>query len=112
MNIFIYIENYIINMKMTSLEQYISESLTKTQRMLVGSIVIDMLRGSKLTPDQLNAMFSNLDLKIIADIENYISSTDKENSMPYMADKDDFLVNSKAEKIIDNLCKYFTTYVV
>ena len=99
-------------MKMTSLEQYISESLTKTQRMLVGSIVIDMLRGSKLTPEQLNSMFSNLDLKIIADIENYISSTDKENSMPYMADKDDFLVNSKAEKIIDNLCKYFATYVV
>ena len=99
-------------MKMTSLEQYISESLTKTQRMLVGSIVIGMLRGSKLTPEQLNAMLSNLDLKIIADIENYISSTDKENSMPYMADKDDFLVNSKSEKIIDNLCKYFATYVV
>ena len=99
-------------MKMTSLEQYISESLTKTQRMIVGSIVIDMLRDSKLTPEQLNSMFSNLDLKIIADIENYISSTDKENSMPYMADKDDFLVNSKYEKIIDNLCKYFATYVV
>ena len=32
--------------------------------------------------------------------------------MPYMADKDDFLVNSKYEKIIDNLCKYFATYVV
>ena len=56
-------------MKMTSLEQYISESLTKTQRMLVGSIVIDMLRGSKLTPEQLNSMFSNLDLKSLT-IEN------------------------------------------
>lgn len=97
---------------MTSLEQYISESMTKTQRMIVGSIVVDMLTDSKLTPEQLNTMFSNLDLEIIADIENYISSTDKENSMPYMADKDDFLVKNKSEKIIDNLCKYFSTYVV
>lgn len=97
---------------MTTLEQYISESLTKTQRMIVGSIVVDMLRGSKLTPEQLNSMFNNLDLKIISDIENYISSTDKENAMPYMADKDDFLVKDKSEKIIDNLCKYFSTYVV
>ena len=97
---------------MTSLEQYISESLTKTQRMIVGSIVVDMLRGSKLTPEQLNSMFNNLDLEIISDIENYISSTDKENSMPYMADKDDFLVKNNSEKIIDNLCKYFTTYIV
>lgn len=97
---------------MTSLEQYISESLTKTQRMIVGSIVVDMLRGSKLTPEQLNSMFNNLDLEIISDIENYISSTDKENSMPYMADKDDFLVKNNSEKIIDNLCKYFATYVV
>ena len=97
---------------MTSLEQYISESLTKTQRMIVGSIVVDMLKSSKLTPEQLNSMFNNLDLEIISDIENYISSTDKENSMPYMADKDDFLVKSKSEKIIDNLCKYFVTYVV
>lgn len=97
---------------MTSLEQYIAESLTKTQRMIVGSIVVDMLRGSKLTPEQLNSMFNNLDLEIISDIENYISSTDKENSMPYMADKDDFLVKSKSEKIIDNLCNYFATYVV
>lgn len=97
---------------MTSLEQYISESLTKTQRMIVGSIVVDMLKGSKLTPEQLNSMFNNLDLEIISDIENYISSTDKENSMPYMADKDDFLVKNNSEKIIDNLCKYFATYVV
>lgn len=97
---------------MTTLEQYISESLTKTQRMIVGSIVVDMLRGSKLTPEQLNSMFNNLDLKIISDIENYISSTDKENAMSYMADKDDFLVKDKSEKIIDNLCKYFSTYVV
>lgn len=97
---------------MTSLEQYISESMTKTQRMIVGSIVVDMLTDSKLTPEQLNTMFSNLDLEIIADIENYISSTDKENSMPYMADKDDFLVKNKSEKIISNLCKYFSTYVV
>jgi hypothetical protein len=97
---------------MTSLEQYIAESLTKTQRMIVGSIVVDMLRDSKLTPEQLNSMFNNLDLEIISDIENYISSTDKENSMPYMADKDDFLVKNKSEKIIDNLCKYFATYVV
>lgn len=97
---------------MTSLEQYISESMTKTQRMIVGSIVVDMLRGSKLTPEQLNSMFNNLDLEIISDIENYISSTDKENSMPYMADKDDFLVKNNSEKIIDNLCKYFATYVV
>lgn len=97
---------------MTSLEQYISESMTKTQRMIVGSIVVDMLTDSKLTPEQLNAMFSNLDLEIIADIENYISSTDKENSMPYMADKDDFLVKNNSEKIIGNLCKYFSTYVV
>ena len=98
--------------KMTSLEQYISESLTKTQRMIVGSIVVDMLKGSKLTPEQLNSMFNNLDLEIISDIENYISSTDKENSMPYMADKDDFLVKNNSEKIIDNLCKYFAIYVV
>ena len=97
---------------MTSLEQYISESMTKTQRMIVGSIVVDMLRGSKITPEQLNSMFNNLDLEIISDIENYISSTDKENSMPYMADKDDFLVKDKSEKIIDNLCKYFAAYVV
>ncbi len=97
---------------MTSLEQYISESLTKTQRMIVGSIVIDMLKDSKLTPEQLNTMFNNLDLGIIADIENYILTTDKENAMPYMADKDDFLVKNNSEKIIDNLCKYFSTYVV
>ena len=97
---------------MTSLEQYISESMTKTQRMIVGSIVIDMLKDSKLTPEQLNSMFNNLDLEIISDIENYISSTDKENSMPYMADKDDFLVKNNSEKIIDNLCKYFATYIV
>ena len=97
---------------MTSLEQYIAESLTKTQRMIVGSIIVDMLRGSKLTPEQLNSMFNNLDLEIISDIENYISSTDKENSMPYMADKDDFLVKNNSEKIIDNLCKYFAIYVV
>lgn len=97
---------------MTSLEQYISESLTKTQRMIVGSIVIDMLKGSKLTPEQLNAMFNNIDIKIISDIENYILSTDKENAMPYMADKDDFLIQANSEKIINNLCKYFVTYIV
>lgn len=97
---------------MTSLEQYISESLTKTQRMIVGSIVIDMLKNSKLTSEQLNNMFNNIDLKIISDIENYILSTDKENAMPYMADKDDFLIQSNSEKIINNLCKYFVTYIV
>lgn len=97
---------------MTSLEQYISESLTKTQRMIVGSIVIDMLKNSKLTSEQLNVMFNNIDLKIISDIENYILSTDKENAMPYMADKDDFLIQANSEKIINNLCKYFVTYIV
>lgn len=97
---------------MTSLEQYISESLTKTQRMIVGSIVIDMLKNSKLTSEQLNVMFNNIDLKIISDIENYILSTDKENAMPYMADKDDFLIQANSEKIINNLCKYFVTYII
>ena len=97
---------------MTSLEQYIAESLTKTQRMIVGSIVIDMLKNSKLTSEQLNVMFNNIDLNIISDIENYILSTDKENAMPYMADKDDFLIKANSEKIINNLCKYFVTYIV
>ena len=97
---------------MTSLEQYISESMTRTQRLIVGSIVVDMLRGSKLTPEQMNTMFSNLDLGIISDIENYIITVDKENFMPYMSDKDEFLVKDNAEKIIDKLCKYFSSFIV
>lgn len=98
--------------KMTTLTEYINESLTKVQKLIVGSIIIDMLKGSKLTPEQLKTMFSNLELNIIADIEEYIITTDKENAMPYMADKDEFLVKNSSEKIINNLCKYFSTFIV
>lgn len=97
---------------MTTLSEYINESLTKTQRLIVGSIVIDMLKGSKVTPEQLKQMFGNIELNIVQDIEDYIMTTDKENAMPYMSDKDEFLVKDNSEKIIDKLCKYFSTYVV
>ena len=97
---------------MTTLSEYINESLTKTQRLIVGSIVIDMLKGSHVTPEQLKQMFINLDLNIIKDIEDYINTTDKENAMPYMSDSDDFLIKDNAERIIDKLCQYFSIYIV
>lgn len=97
---------------MTTLNEYINESLTRTQKWIVGSIVVDMLKGSKLTKEQINNMFNNLDLAIIADIEDYIYNTDKENFMAYSADKDEFLKNDNKPNIINKLSDYFGTFVV
>ena len=97
---------------MTTLAEYINESLTKTQRLIVGSIVVDMLKGSKVTAEQLKLMFSNIDLNIIQDIEDYIMTVDKANAIPYMSDKDDFLIKDNKDNIVDKLCMYFSTYVV
>lgn len=97
---------------MKTLNNYINESLTKTQRSIVGSLIVNMFKNSKVTNEQLKTMLTNIDLTIIQDIENYISETDKENSMPYLSDKDEFLVKENSEKIIDKLCQYFLTFIV
>ena len=97
---------------MKTLTNYINESLTKVQRLIVGSIIVDMFKESNLTPEQLKKMFGNIDLDIIQDIEDYISTTDSQNAMPYMSDKDEFLVKENSEKIIDKLCQYFLTFIV
>lgn len=97
---------------MKTLNNYINESLTKTQRSIVGSLIVNMFKNSKLTSEQLKTMLMNIDISIIQDIENYISETDKENSMPYLSDKDEFLIKDNYEIIIDKLCKYFLTFIV
>lgn len=97
---------------MMTLSGYINESLTKTQRMIVGSIVIDMLKGSHVTNEQLRAMFNNLELDILENINDYLYTTDKENFVAYSSDKDEFLIKSNKEKIVNKLVDYFGKSIV
>ena len=95
-----------------TLSGYINESLTKTQRMIVGSIVIDMLKGSHVTNEQLRVMFNNLELDILENINDYLYTTDKENFVAYSSDKDEFLIKSNKEKIVNKLVDYLGKSIV
>lgn len=95
-----------------TLSGYINESLTKTQRMIVGSIVIDMLKGSRVTNEQLRVMFNNLELDILENINDYLYTTDKENFIAYSSDKDEFLIKSNKEKIVNKLVDYLGKSIV
>ena len=97
---------------MMTLSGYINESLTKTQRMIVGSIVIDMLKGSHVTNEQLRVMFNNLELDILENINDYLYTTDKENFVAYSSDKDEFLIKSNKEKIVNKLVDYLGKSIV
>lgn len=97
---------------MMTLSGYINESLTKTQRMIVGSIVIDMLKGSRVTNEQLRVMFNNLELDILENINDYLYTTDKENFIAYSSDKDEFLIKSNKEKIVNKLVDYLGKSIV
>ena len=97
---------------MMTLSGYINESLTKTQRMIVGSIVIDMLKGSHVTNEQLRVMFNNLELDILENINDYLYNTDKENFIAYASDKDEFLIKSNKEKIVNKLVDYLGKSIV
>lgn len=97
---------------MMTLSGYINESLTKTQRMIVGSIVIDMLKGSHVTNEQLRVMFNNLELDILENINDYLYNTDKENFVAYSSDKDEFLIKSNKEKIVNKFVDYLGKSIV
>ena len=97
---------------MTTLTGYINESLTKTQRMIVGSIITDLLKGSKITNEQMRQMFSNLDIDILKNINDYLYNIDKENFIAYSSDNDEFLVKDNKEKIVSKLVDYFGLFIV
>ena len=96
---------------MKEFTEFINESLTRTQRMIVGSVIIDMLRGSGVEPDKLNKMFNNLDIEIIENVEKFLYSTDKENFMAYAAAKDEYLRKDNKTSIVSRLVKYISTFV-
>lgn len=101
-----------VSMKLQSERDVIKESLTQRQVEIVGDVVLSMLKGSKLTSEQLTNMFMSLSIDYIKKIEDYVKTIDKENSIAYIADNDEFLIESNKKNIVDKFVKYLSTFIV
>jgi hypothetical protein len=100
---------------MQSLIEYIIyEKLTSKQQEMVGSRILSLFTGSKLSKDKIKDMLksisSNDNMDELIELSNYIKKIDKKNSFPYLPEKDDFLIKDNYERIIDNLAQYIEKY--
>jgi hypothetical protein len=96
------------------IEYIILEKLTSKQQELVGSHVLSMFTGSKLSKDKIKDMLKSISSKdnmdSLIELTDYIQKIDKKNSFPYLSEKDDFLLQDNYERIIDNLAQYIEKY--
>lgn len=96
------------------IEYIILEKLTSKQQELVGSHVLSMFTGSKLSKDKIKDMLKSISSKdnmdSLIELTDYIQKIDKKNSFPYLSEKDDFLLQDNYEHIIDNLAQYIEKY--
>lgn len=96
------------------LEYIIQEKLTSKQQELVGSHILSMFTGSKLSKDKIKDMLKSISSKdnmdSLIELTNYIQKIDKKNSFPYLCEKDDFLLKDNYERIVDNLSQYIEKY--
>lgn len=97
---------------MINISKYINEGLTKVQQNIIGELILKMFENTKLSNEQLQNIFNNIDLNYLKDIGHYIMKIDNIKGMPYVPTDDEYLVKENKEKIIKMLSEYFYKYVV
>jgi len=92
---------------MLSLCNFINESLSNKQKDLIGQIFSSMFKDTKVSKEQLTAIFNNLDKEIILEISKYFSNNEQNDYLPYDPGEDMFInYEENKDRIISQISEY------
>lgn len=92
---------------MLSLCNFINESLSNKQKDLIGQMFSSMFKNTKVSKEQLTAIFNNLDKEIILEISKYFSNNEQNDYLPYDPGEDMFInYEENKDRIISQISEY------
>ena len=74
--------------------------------------VTNMLKGTKLTKDQISLMFDKLELKTLKSLSDFLAENDMSRFVSYQPSDDEFLREENKDSIISKISDYFIKYII
>lgn len=95
---------------MKNLEEYIKEALTAKDENKA-NMVLTLLKGTKLTKDNVKDMMKNLEMKDLKSLDEIFSKNDNSNYIAYQPNSDEFLKDANKESVIGKMSDYALKYL-
>jgi hypothetical protein len=97
---------------MRHINTYINEFLVSPKGMtFFCEQVTNMLKGTKLTKDQISLMFNKLELNTLKSLSGFLAENDMSRFVSYQPSDDEFLKEENKDNIISKISDYFIKYI-
>lgn len=93
---------------MKHLSEYILEANNGPS---VGELMVNILKGTSTSKDTICDYLSNLDMRSLKSMSDYMNANDNANYIAYCPMDDEFLSDGNKEAIVDKMSQYFQKHV-